>query len=131
MAVDRKARIREYRETRRPMGIFRVHNKVEDRSLVGASTDLPAMLNRQRSQLRFGAHMNRALQGDWQRLGPDAFEFEVLDTLTPADPPDLRRDEQELAVLEQLWLERLSPFGERGYNGVAPRDRPPASEGNQ
>lgn len=133
MAVDRKARIREYRETPRPMGIFRVHNQVDDRSLVGATIDLPAMLNRQRAQLRFGGHKNRALQSDWQRLGPDAFAFEVLDTLAPADPPDPRHDARELALLEQLWLEKLAPYGERGYNGAPPAAdaAPTAAEGEK
>jgi hypothetical protein len=39
----------------------------------------------------------------------------MLDTLTETDRPgfDGKRD---LAVLEQLWLERLEPYGERGYN---------------
>ena len=129
MGIDRKALIREYKDTPRPMGIFRVHNKVDDRSLVGASKDLPAMLNRQRAQLKFGAHKNRALQSDWNRLGADAFEFEVLDTLAPADPPAARDPADELAVLEQLWLERLAPFGERGYNGAAPA--PPTAEGTE
>jgi len=129
MGIDRKALIREYKDTPRPMGIFRVHNKVDDRSLVGASKDVPAMLNRQRAQLKFGAHKNRALQSDWNRLGADAFEFEVLDTLAPADPPAARDPADELAVLEQLWLERLAPFGERGYNGAAPAL--PTAEGTE
>jgi hypothetical protein len=39
----------------------------------------------------------------------------VLDTITPQDKPgyDVKR---ELSVLEELWLERLSPYGDRGYN---------------
>ena len=120
MGIDRKALIREYRETPRPMGVFRVHNTVDDRSLVGSTMDLPAMLNRQRAQLRFGGHKNRELQRDWNRLGEGAFEFEVLDTLAPADPPDTRAAAKDLEVLEQLWLERLQPFGERGYHRAPP-----------
>jgi hypothetical protein len=41
------------------------------------------MLNRQRAQLSMGAHANRALQKDRDELGSEAFEFEVLDELTP------------------------------------------------
>ncbi|MFO0981392.1 MAG: GIY-YIG nuclease family protein [Planctomycetota bacterium] len=113
--MDRRALIREYKESRRPMGVYRVLNKLSGRSLVGASTDLPAMLNRQRAQLRMGAHRNRALQSDWNALGADAFAFEVLDTLSVPARPDYDPSE-DLRVLEELWLVRLSPFDERGYN---------------
>ena len=60
--MDRKTLIREYKETRRPMGVYRVLNTVNQKSFVGTSIDLPSMLNRQQSQLRMGGHPNRALQ---------------------------------------------------------------------
>lgn len=113
--MDRKDLIRQYKETRRPMGVYRVHNTVSDKSFVGASVDLPAMLNRQQAQLKFGAHRNKELQADWKALGPDAFVFEVLDTLTPPEKPDYDPSD-DLKVLETLWLEKLSPFDDRGYN---------------
>ncbi len=89
--MDRKALKREYKETQRPAGVFRVRNTVHDKSFIGASVDLP------------------------NELGPDAFEFETLDTLAPRDEPDYR-PKDDLKALEELWLERLAPFGERGYN---------------
>ena len=113
--MDRKALIRQYKETRRPIGVFRVRNTVNGKSLVGASTDVPSMLNRQRAQLQMSVHANRTLQNDWNVLGSEAFEFEVLDTLTPPERADWDPSE-DLRVLEELWLERLSPFGDRGYN---------------
>jgi hypothetical protein len=113
--MDKKALIREYKESRRPMGVFRVHNKVHDKSFVGKSVDLPAMLNRQQSQLRMGGHPNRALQKDWNELGAEAFAFEVLDTLTIPERTDYD-PAADLRALEELWLDKLSPFGERGYN---------------
>ena len=116
MDCDRKALKREYKETRRPMGIYRVRNTVHDRALVGSTTDLPAMLNRQRAQLRFGGHPNQALQKDWNELGSEAFAFEVLDELKPPpDQPDYDPT-ADLRALERLWLERLMPYGEHGYN---------------
>jgi hypothetical protein len=113
--MDRKSLIRAYKETPRPMGVYRIHNTRDDRSLVGRSVDLPAILNRERVALRFGNHPNAALQRDWATLGPDAFVFEVLDTIkAPDDQPDYDATE-DLRVLEELWVERLQPFGERGY----------------
>jgi len=119
--MDRKELIRRYKETPRPMGVFRVHNTVSDKSFVGSSRDLPSILNRERFWLRQGNHPNRALQEDWNRLGPEAFVFETLDTLDPAERSDNELAE-DLVLLEQLWLEKLSPYGDRGYN------TPPASD---
>jgi len=113
--MDRKELIRKYKETRRPIGIFRVHNTLADKSFVGTSRDLPSMLNRQRFQLAHGSHPNRALQQEWNQLGPEAFAFEVLDTLEPPEKPDWDPSD-DLRVLERLWLEKLRPYGERGYN---------------
>jgi hypothetical protein len=111
---------RAYKETRRPMGVYRVRNAHTDRSLVARSVDLPASLNRERAALRFGGHPNRELQQEWNAYGPDAFVFEVLDTL---QPPDDRPDYDptgDLRVLEALWLERLAPVGDRGYGPARP-----------
>jgi hypothetical protein len=59
--------------------------------------------------------MNRALQADWDALGPEAFEFEVLDTLAPPSRSDYDPS-SDLRVLEDLWLAKLEPYDERGYN---------------
>jgi len=113
--MNRKSLIRAYKETRRPMGVYRIHNTRDDRSLIGRSVDLPAILNRERVSLRFGNHPNAALQRDWATLGPDAFVFEVLDTLkAPDEQPDYDPTD-DLRVLEELWIERLQLLGERGY----------------
>ena len=114
-AIDRKALIHQYKETRRPIGVFRVHNIKSGKSLVGTSKDLPSALNSQRAQLRLEAHSNKELQKDWNNLGPEAFIFEILDTLTLPDRQDYKPD-SDLKVLESLWLDKLSPFDGRGYN---------------
>ncbi len=114
-AVDRKELIRQYKNTRRPVGVFRIRNKVDEKSFVASSVDLPSALNRHRSQLNGGVHANRALQADWDRLGADAFEFESLDVLSPREQPEWNPSD-DLRELELLWLEKLRPFGARGYN---------------
>lgn len=115
MTSDRKALIRQYTQTPRTMGVGAVRNTANGRTLVVASRDLPALLNRQRAQLRLNAHANRALQADWNSLGPDAFDFVVLDTLIPKDAPDYDPTE-DLRTLEGLWLEKLSPYEPAGYH---------------
>jgi hypothetical protein len=103
--MDRKALTREYKENARPMGVFRVRNLKTGRWLLGTSVDLPAMLNRQRAQLKLGAHPSKALQKDWNELGPEAFAFEALDTLDPQKEPS-HDPAEELETLKALWLER-------------------------
>jgi hypothetical protein len=115
MTTDRKALIREYKQTPRSMGVGAVRNTTSGKALVVAGRDLPALLNRQQAQLRLNAHANRALQADWNRLGTDAFEFVVLDTLSPKDVPDYDPTE-DLRTLEELWLEKLNPIEPAGYH---------------
>ena len=98
------------------MGVYRVRNTSTDKSLVGSSTDVQAILNRHKAQLRMGMHPNRALQKDWNDLGAEAFVFEVLDILTASEDPGYDPAD-DLRALEELWLDRLSPFRDQGYNG--------------
>jgi hypothetical protein len=107
--MDRKALIREYKETKRPMGVYRVWNTASGRTLIGTSIDLPAILNRHRAQLRMGVHDNRSLQKDWNEAGPDVFAFEELDRLDPPDEPGYDPS-SDLKQLEQLWREKLAPL---------------------
>lgn len=112
--MDRREIIRAYKETPRPAGVFRVHNTALGKSLVGCSPNLPGMLNRQRFQLQNGSHPDRELQQDWHELGPEAFVFEVLDELKPSDDPGADQAE-DLKVLKEMWLERMTAAGERLY----------------
>lgn len=105
--IDRKALIREYKQRRAPMGVYRIHNPVTGHMLVAASTDLPSILNRHRAQLGMGGHSSRELQADWNELGADSFVFEVLDTLPHPESPGYDPIE-DLTTLEDLWLEKLS-----------------------
>jgi len=106
VSEDRRERIRAYKETPRPMGVFAVRDTITGTTFVGASVDLPSMLNRQRFQLEMGGHPDPALQRAWDQSGAGAFGFEVLDELEPSDAPgwDPRDDLREL---ECMWRERL------------------------
>ena len=108
--VDRKVLVREYLETPRPAGVYRVRNTASGKSLLGSSPNVPGILNRQRFQLENGSHPDAELQPDWNELGPDAFAFETLDLLKPSDDPDYDLSE-DLRVLKEMWLEKLTASG--------------------
>lgn len=112
---DKKELKKQYKQTLPPMGIFKVENLANGRVLIGSSKNLPGKANSYRFQLKQGSHMNRELQNDFNRFGEENFEFSVVDYLDPKDGPgyDYTND---LAALEEMWLERLQPYGEKGYN---------------
>ena len=113
--MERKALIRQFKERRPEMGVFRIRNTANGKVLIGSSADLPSMLNRQQAQLRLGAHPNRELQADWHTFGAEAFAFETLDNLSRPEDPSYD-PAADLAALLQIWLEKLEPYDARGYN---------------
>lgn len=106
---------KEYKLSRRPMGVFLIRNMVNDKVFVGVGLDLSGIINSHKFQLKMGVHRNRRLQSDWNEFGSENFAFEILDQLEPREETgdDGRKD---LEFLEALWLEKLLPFGSRGYN---------------
>lgn len=98
------------------MGVFQILCLRNDKVFIDSSKNVPGKINRHRFQLNAGVHPAKGLQTDWNEFGADAFEFEVLEPLEPRrdqTDPDYATD---LKVLEGLWLEKLAPFGEKGYN---------------
>jgi len=112
--LDRKALIRDYKQTPRPAGVFVVRNNSNSKWLVGVSGDLPGMLNRQRFQLEMGSHPDKELQREWNESGADAFDIEVLDELEPLQDSD-RDTSEDLIALRQVWLEKLESAGQPLY----------------
>ena len=106
---------REYRERKKPAGVFLIKNTVNGRVLLGSSLNLEGPLNRHRFLLTIGQHRNADLQRDWNEHGPDNFVFEILETVEIKDDPNFSLND-ELTILEQIWVEKLQPFGPQGYN---------------
>ena len=111
----RKEINREYKERVKPSGIFQIRNLANGKVLLGSSLNLEGPLNKHRFMLRIGSHLNKELQKDWNELGPDQFVFEILETIPVKDDLNFNLKD-ELTLLEEIWLEKLNPFGERGYN---------------
>ena len=112
---SRKDLKREYRERRKSAGVFQVKNTESGKVLLGSSLDIDGALNRHRFSLTTGGHPNKALQEDWDAGGADRFVFEILELVEAGGDPGFDLD-GELKLLERTWIEKLEPFGERGYN---------------
>lgn len=106
---------REYKERKKPAGIFQVKNIANGKVLLGSSLNLEGPLNGHKFMLIIGRHRNEALQKEWNEYGVDKFIFEILEVVKVKDDPNFNLND-ELTLLEQIWLEKLQPFGERGYN---------------
>jgi hypothetical protein len=114
--TDRKKQLKQdYVQGSRPAGVFQIRNTLNEKVFVGSSTNVPGTFNRHEFQLKAGGHPNKKLQADWNELGAEKFAFEVLEEIKPQEIPnyDLKAD---LVFFEDLWLEKLAPYGERGYN---------------
>ena len=111
----RKEIHREYKERVKPSGVFQIKNMVNGKVLLGSSLNLEGPLNKHRFMLKINGHPNKELQQDWNELGPDQFSFEILETVQLSESPNFNLKD-ELTLLEEIWLEKIQPFGERGYN---------------
>ena len=113
---NRKKRLKEeYKQTHTPMGIYQIRCLANGKVLLGSALNLPGILNSNRFQLKLGKHANKGLQADWKRFGSEKFSFEILDELAATEGVDYDYRE-DLASLEELWLDKLQPFDDRGYN---------------
>ncbi|MHB8906812.1 MAG: GIY-YIG nuclease family protein [Melioribacteraceae bacterium] len=113
--IDKKELKKQYKQTLPPMGVYQIRNLVNGKIFIGSSKNLNGKSNSFRFQLSAGLHINRQLQTDYTQFGEDNFVFEVLDYLEPKE--DLAYDfTSDLVTLEELWIEKLQPFGEKGYN---------------
>ncbi len=114
--IDKKESRKKYKQTIQPMGVYQVRCAGNGKLLVGSSRNLPGKLNSIKFQLRMGSYLpHPELAADYRLYGGENFFFEVLDYLEPVE--DILHDYTgDLAVLEELWIQKLEPFGEKGYN---------------
>jgi group I intron endonuclease len=113
--TDRSELKKIYKRTVTPMGVYQIKNLVNGKIIIGSSHNLPARKNRFEMEFTLGSVIDEALQKDFKEFGEKNFSFEVLDYLEPMEDPayDYKAD---LKFLEEMWLEKLQPFGDRGYN---------------
>ncbi|CAG7618407.1 hypothetical protein PAESOLCIP111_02112 [Paenibacillus solanacearum] len=114
----RKALVAAYEEKEKAGGVFLLRNKRNGKIGVGSHPNIEGAVNRIKFELSIGRHRDASLQHDWNADGEAGFEFEVLEKLDgPAS--GMPEGRKTLARMEEAWLEKLQPYGERGYNGTA------------
>ena len=113
--MDKKELKKQYKQTIQPMGVYQVKNLSNGKIFIGTAKNLPGKLNSVKFQLEHGSHPNAELQEDFNEFGEQNFSFEVIDILEPKEDISYNYT-KDLAVLEEMWLEKLQPFDENGYN---------------
>lgn len=119
--MERKKELKQlYKEMKTEGGVYLIRNTRNQKVLVVSTPNLKT-INGRKMQLRDGTHQNRQLQEELRHYGPDAFVFEVLEVLEEKADASFNKAEA-LKQLEQKWLEKLQPYGERGYNQLKDGD---------
>jgi hypothetical protein len=109
----RKELMEEYKQIKTYMGVIQITNNASGKIYLGAFPNLKNKWLTIRGQLIMGRHANSQLQKDWNELGPEAFTYEVLEEKEADEVADVR---WELKQMEKPWLEKLQPYGDKGYN---------------
>ncbi|MFC7393804.1 DUF2087 domain-containing protein [Scopulibacillus cellulosilyticus] len=114
-SMGRKKELKQiYKETETKAGVYQVKNIKNEKILIGSTMNIKT-LNGLRFMLKNGNNPNKTLQKEWNEFGEDAFVIEVLEELK-TEETERTKIKKELEKLEEKWLEKLNPYGERGYN---------------
>lgn len=113
--INKRELKKQYKQNPPEMGIFQIKNKINGKIFIGKALNIKGKLNSNIFQLKNGSHVIKNMQNDYNQYGEENFIFEILDILKPND--DLKYDyTEDLEILEKMWLEKLQPYNEKGYN---------------
>jgi hypothetical protein len=110
---SRKELREEYKQLKTMMGVIQITNNASGKIYIAAFPNLKNKWLTIRGQLLMGMHANSQLQKDWKELGHEVFTYEILEEKEADEVTDMR---WELKQMEKPWLEKLQPYGDRGYN---------------
>jgi hypothetical protein len=113
---NRKDLKRAYKETEVQAGIWIVRNLKNGKILLGAAENIGSRLSRHRFALETRRHECSDLQLDWDREGGESFSFEMGEVLEKPKDNVFFDIPGELKKMEKVYLEKLKPYGERGYH---------------
>ncbi len=87
-------------------GIYKITCIPTKKIYIGSAVNLRRRRKEHFSDLRCNQHVNSYMQRAWNKYGEGAFVFEVWELVLP----------MSLSAREQYWLNKLKPFGRKGFN---------------
>ena len=105
---SRKELIEQYKERKITGGIYVIKNTRTGKIALDSTTDMRASRNRFDFSQKTGNCTYKHIQEEWKTYGPQVFAFEVLEELEHGDKQTDYEFESDIAVLKELWKEKLS-----------------------
>mgnify|MGYP003128771977 CR=1 FL=1 len=105
---------KEYRKNQ-PAGIYKIECIPTGKAYIGQSTMVPDRWRVHTSQLRIGKHHKSRLQADYDKYGPNAFEYSVIQEY----PCDTSREilfEHEQRLIDEYLAEGKELYNISRYN---------------
>ena len=90
-----------------PAAVYKIENTKTGQVYIGQSTGYKSRWNGHKSKLRRNKHKNPKLQEDYNKYGPDAFEFKIIKEF----PSDTASD-----VLLKEEIKMITEYKQRGEN---------------
>lgn len=115
--MDRKKQLKQqYKEISVDAGVYQIKNHINNKLLIDSTPNFKT-LNGKKFMLESNTFTtSKALQEDWNHYGRDNFSFDILEKLEKDEGNPYFNEKEALSELEAKWLEKLQPYGDKGYN---------------
>jgi len=88
-------------------GVYMIHNTLNDKKYIGSSVDIYRRFGEHVYLLESNCHHSSHLQHSWDKYGPNAFEFKIVELVNAS----------ELLQREQYYLDNFQTYNPNlGYN---------------
>ncbi len=111
--IKRRKLMAEFKQVKTYMGVYQIKNTVNGKIYIEGNPNIKNKWFTLSWTLNDGRFANSGLQNDWKQFGADAFEYQVLEEKDTEGILDVRYAAKQL---EKEWLEKLQPYGDKGYN---------------
>lgn len=89
-------------------GVCAIKNTQNNKVLLLPAPDLQGCRNRFDFSQKTGGCVNIKLQNDWNKYGPQAFTFHVLEELEKKETQSAKEFKEDLKTLMELWREKFA-----------------------
>lgn len=104
----------QFKEIKIQAGVYQIKNTVNGKVLIVSTPDLKS-INGRKMELQSGKHYIPRVQKELDQYGSDAFTVEILEVLEQKEDGYFNAAD-ELKKLKQKWIDKLQPFGDKGYH---------------